>query len=122
MKDNRGNNFLNILIGEKLSSVAFVMDYLQSDFDGNRFTLSVWPVITAGGKEHKFGEPSYRDSLCSLIAHVVKQASGEEKQRLTITFESGDKLIITPYPNNPELVAPERAICTDANENWYVFD
>ena len=122
MKDNYGNNFLNILVGEKLSSVTFVMDYLQLDFDGNRFTLNVWPVITVGGKEYKFGEPSYRDSLCSLITKVVKQASGEEKQHLTLDFESGDMLTVSLDSDNPELVTPEIAIFTDTNEKWYVFD
>jgi len=121
MKDNYGNDFLSILIGEKLSSVTFVMDYLQLNFDGNSFTFHVWPVITIGSKEYKFGEPSYRDSLCSLIAQVVKLASGEEKQHLTLDFESGDKLTVSLNPDNPELITPEIAIFTDTNENWYVF-
>lgn len=98
------------------------MDYLQLDFDGNRFTLHVWPVITAEGKDYQFGEPSYRDSLCSLIGQVVRQASGEEKQHLTITFESADKLSLSLDPDNSELAVPEIAIFTDANEKWYVFD
>ncbi len=122
MKDNQGNDFLNILTGEKLSSVTFVLNYLQLDFDGNGFTLYVWPVITVGGKEHKFGESSFRDSLCLLIAQVVKQAGGEEEQHLTITFESGDKLTVSLDPDNPVSVAPEIAIFTDTNGEWYVFE
>jgi hypothetical protein len=122
MKDNQGNEFLNILIGEKLSSVTFVMDYVQLDFDGNRFTFNVWPAITLKGKEYKFGEPSYRDSLCSLIGQVVKKPVGEENQHITITFENGDKLTISLDPQNPELVTPEIGDFIDTNENWYVFN
>jgi hypothetical protein len=111
-----------ILNGEKLSSVVFVMDYLQLDFDGNRFTLNVWPVVTVDSKEYKFGELLYRDSLCSLITKVVKQIGGVEKQHLTLEFESGDKLTVSLDPSNPELVTPEIAIFTDTNEKWYVFN
>src|SRR5438309_381335 len=107
MKDYQGNDFFNILIGEKLSSVTFVMDYLQLDFDGNRFTLNVWPSVTIDNKVSRFGDPSYRDQLCSLITQVVKQVNGEEKQNLMIAFESGDKLIVSLDPNNPELCTPE---------------
>jgi len=122
IKDSLGNDFLGILVGEKLSSVTFVLDYLQLDFDGNRFTLNVWPMVVIGNNEYKFGEPSYRDTLCSLIAQVVKQATGEEKQYLNISFESGDMLIVSLCHGNPELIAPEIAIFTDLNDNWYVLD
>ena len=113
---------MNILVGEKLSSVTFVLDYLQVDFDGNNLTLNVWPVVIIRDTEYKFGEPSYRDNLCLLIAQVVKQAIEKEKQYLIISFESGDKLIVSLDPDNQDLMAPEIAIFTDSNENWCVFD
>uniref|UniRef100_UPI000EAE4654 hypothetical protein n=1 Tax=Flavisolibacter nicotianae TaxID=2364882 RepID=UPI000EAE4654 len=119
--DKKGKEFLNILVGEKLSSVTFVMDYLQLDFDGNQFTLYVWPLVSVDGKEYRFGEPSYRDYLCSLIARVVKQTSGEQKNYFTLEFENGSKLSVSLDPNSPELFG-EIAHFTDTNGKWYVFD
>src|SRR5271163_1032145 len=34
------------VVGEYLSSVNFVMDYLQLDFCGYGFTMNIWPTIT----------------------------------------------------------------------------
>lgn len=122
MKDNNGTDFLKILVGEKLSSVTFVMDYLQLDFDGNSFNLHVWPSVTVGNMVYKFGEPSYRDQLCSLITQVVKEARGQESQNLTIMFNTGDSFSVSLDPNNPELASPEIAIFTYRDNNWYVFN
>jgi hypothetical protein len=121
IKDNEGKEFLNILVGEKLSSVTFVMDYLQLDFDGNQFTFYVWPVISIGGKEYLFGEPSYRDNLCSLISQVVKQTYGEGQKYFTLEFEQGNRLTVSLDPNNPELFG-EIAHFTDTDGKWHVFD
>ena len=121
MADNRGNEFLNVLLGEQLSSVIFVMDYLQLDFDGNRFTLNVWPQMTIGDSTYRFGETSYRDHLCSLIAQIVKQATGEDKQHLAIIFESGDKIMVPLNESNPALNTSEIAVFTDVNGHWYLL-
>lgn len=121
IKDKEGREFLNNLIGEKLSSVTFVMDYLQLDFDGNQFTLYVWPVVNIGGKEYLFGEPSYRDILCSLITQVVKQTYGEEQKYFMLEFEQGNRLTVSLDPNNPELFG-EIAHFTDTDGKWYAFD
>jgi hypothetical protein len=47
---------LDILVGEKLSSVTFVLDYLQVDFDGNQFTFYIWPTVFVDGEKYEFGE------------------------------------------------------------------
>jgi hypothetical protein len=121
IKDKEGKEFLNILGGEKLSSVTFVMDYLQLDFDGNQFTLYIWPVVNFGGKEYLFGEPSYRDNLCFLITQVVKQTYGEEQNYFTLEFEQGARLTVSLDQNNPELFG-EIGHFTDTDGKWYVFD
>jgi hypothetical protein len=120
MHDNIKENFLDILIGEKLSSVTFVMDYLQADFDGNRFTFYIWPVVTIDNTEFKFGDTSYRDKLCTLIAKVVKHVTYIDNKELVIGFDNKDKLFLSLDPDNPDNVA-EIAIFTDTNEKWYVF-
>ena len=41
---------LQIIVGEKLSSVTFVMDYVQLGFDGPLLTAYSGPEVSFGGK------------------------------------------------------------------------
>ena len=54
MNNKPSNKIFDILIGQKLSSVTFVIDYLQIDFDGNKFTMNVRPIITIDDLQFKF--------------------------------------------------------------------
>ena len=73
-----------------LSSVEFVQDYLQLHFDGPLLTLYVWPdVADADGISIAFGEPGYRDALCSVIGEIVTQPELNEGRSLTVEFENG---------------------------------
>ncbi len=73
-----------------LSSVEFVQDYLQLHFDGPLLTLYVWPdVADADGISIAFGEPGYRDALCSVIGETVTQPELNEGRSLTVEFENG---------------------------------
>ena len=59
------------VVGEVLSSVGVVADYVELDFNGPRLSLFVWPTITIDGERpRQLGDPGYRDSLCSLIGRV----------------------------------------------------
>ena len=120
MTGKSNTDFLDILVGEKLSSVTFVMDYSQVDFDGNRFTFYIWPVVTVDKVEYKFGDQYYRDKLCSLITKVVTQASYVDNQEMNILFGDNAKLNLPLDQLNPNIVA-EIAVFTDINEKWYVF-
>ena len=61
MIKNDSFNYFDILIGEQLSSVTFVMDYLQLDFDGNRLTCNVWPVVNVANNSYKYQQTEYRN-------------------------------------------------------------
>jgi hypothetical protein len=112
---------LDILVGEKLSSVTFVLDYLQVDFDGNQFTFYIWPTVFVDGEKYEFGEMFYRDKLCSLIAKVVVSATYVENDTLEINFGNSDKLKLSLESANPDIVA-EIATFTDVDGKWYVFE
>lgn len=59
------------LIGEQLSAVVFVMDYLQLQFDG--YLLSVMtPLIVSDENSYSLEDSGYRDALCQRIAQKVK--------------------------------------------------
>lgn len=80
---------VSAIVGQQLSSVTFVQDYLQLDFDGPGFTLFIWPEVFRDEGSYAFGEPGYRDALCSAIAENVTEASFETDVALEIQFESG---------------------------------
>jgi hypothetical protein len=121
MQSNSSDRFLDILIGEKLSSVTFVMDYLQIDFDGNRFTFYIWPVIIVEGINYNFGDALYRDKLCSLISKIISEVTLIDNEKMIIKFDDSNKLHLSLDPNNPEIIIPEIAHFTDVNGKWYVF-
>ncbi len=84
------------IVGARLSSVDFVLDYLILGFDEKgALTSLVWPeIISATGSVLKFGMQGYRDRLCDLIAQVVSEAHFSEDETITISF--GDNHLRIP--------------------------
>ena len=78
------------LPGEHLTSVEFIEDFLQLHFGEALLILFVWPdVADADAISVAFGQPGYRDALCSTIGENVTEASLDEGRSLTIEFENG---------------------------------
>ncbi|MCX6407204.1 MAG: hypothetical protein NTV28_09820 [Propionibacteriales bacterium] len=101
------NELLSRLAGSRLATVVFLEGYLQLTFDGPHLTCDVWPTVDLGDGEIEFGEPGYRDALCSLLGeHVVatREATGEG---LVIELESGS---VRVHPTWDELHGPEIAL------------
>ena len=81
---------LDGLAGEHLTAVEFVEDFLQLRFGDALMILFVWPdVADADGISVGFGQPNYRDALCSAIGENVTEADLNEGRSLTIEFENG---------------------------------
>ena len=97
---------LSKLLDEPLSSVVFVADYLQLDFNGSRFTAYAWPKVLIGTSTWEFGDSGYRDALCAFIAHEVVATEESPGVGLVLRFRLG--LIIT-NPEPSELSGPEIA-------------
>ncbi len=73
-----------------LASVEFVQDFLQLHFDGPLLTLYAWPTVAdVDGISVAYGEPGYRDALCSVIGETVSTPELDEGRSLTIEFENG---------------------------------
>lgn len=98
------DNPFKILIGEKLSSVVFVMDYLQLDFDGNRITAYEWPIVKVSNNFYQISNPEYRNILCSIIAKNVIETNLIEEKELRIIFEDSSQVIIDIQHPNPEAI------------------
>ncbi len=102
---------LEALAGEQLSSVIFVADYVQFDFNGPGLTAISDPIVVRGETRVRFPDPGSRDALCSLIQQYVKSASAIESERIEVTFDSGDRLLV-PL-DRASYTGPEAATFSD---------
>ncbi len=76
------------LVGARLTSVQFVLDYLILGFDEKgALTTLVWPEIVQGANVARFGSPGYRDRLCGLIMNVVQSATIQADDTIDIRFD-----------------------------------
>ncbi|SRR6266481_10002008 len=82
------------LTGEQLSSVIFVADYVQFDFNGPILTAISNPIARLRSGALRFPDKGSRDALCSLIHQYVAAAVVEESKRIEVAFDSGDSLVI----------------------------
>jgi hypothetical protein len=67
-----GSSSVEDIIGEDLSAVTFVRDYLQLNFDGPVLTVLCplvvhWPEGIASSEQ-----PGFRDALCGVIGETVR--------------------------------------------------
>jgi hypothetical protein len=123
METNNDKNTLiaikGLLIGEQLSSITFVHDYLQVSFDGRVLTAYVFPEVIFNNVHFSYKKGGYRDALCSLIAEIVSDILLVEDASLTIVFSSGNKLVFIIAPNS---IQYEKLILTKENEIDYIWD
>ncbi len=80
---------LEAIIGQELSAVEFVQDYVQLRFDGPLVSFFEWPDVFREEGSYAFGEPEYRNILCAVIGESVAAASVEEGEAIEIEFENG---------------------------------
>lgn len=107
---------LDSVVGEQLSSVTFVQNYVQLDFDGRRLTINEWPSVETGGEIVRFGEDGYRDALCSLIAKLVASVHvGDEA--IILSFVGGESirvdLLASRFPEGDRVIFHNHV-----NEGW----
>jgi hypothetical protein len=80
---------ISALIGDELLAVEFVQDFLQLRFASPLIVLYAWPHVLLPDFSVAFGEPEYRNALCSLLGETVAEAALEEGSALTIEFSNG---------------------------------
>ena len=121
MKKKEETNYMNCIIGEQLSAVQFVQDYLELHFDGHGLTCYIWPEVYYSNQKFKFGEIDYRNKLCEIINKSVKDVIIVEKELLTIEFEDNSRITLSLDVKNPKIIA-EIAIFTDEDGNISIFE
>ncbi len=107
------------ILGARLTSVQFVMDYLILGFDPKgALTTLVWPEIIKKNGTLRFGMDEYRNELCSLIERIVKSVTIDHDETIIINFDNGTEMRI---PLKSYQYSGERAILTGPKHYLYVF-
>ena len=83
------------LVGEEISAVCFVRDYVEFHFDGPILRSLLNPIVCHDGVECRFPEAGSRDALCKLIGAVVHCINLQENHALKITMSDNLELIIS---------------------------
>jgi hypothetical protein len=80
-----------VLVGEQLNAVTFVMDYVQVHFNGPTFTLLGPLYMRSLEHQYVFPGPGGQDALCELIgAEVASIQVGDEV--IDLEFRDGGGL------------------------------
>jgi hypothetical protein len=112
---------LDALIGTVLSSVVFVADYMQLDFNGPRLTCWVWPTVSLNGEQpRRMGDPGYRDALCALISQELIDADESALAGVVLSFASGS---VSIRPDEEDLSGPEIAMLqlNNSEHRWDIW-
>jgi hypothetical protein len=113
---------LTIVLGEELSAVTFVADYVQLWFDGPCLSAYSLPIVSVGGMSYRWGEPGYRDALCGCIGKRVASTEYTEKERIRLDLSDGSSILMSLRSGDYE--GPEAATLTDrlvSPTRWVVF-
>lgn len=112
---SQDSEMLKGIEGSQLSSVEFVLDYVQLRFNGV-FTLTVytWPSIRRGAVMIKWGDVEFRNALCDLITHTVLSTSVRPEEVLEITFD--DNTVFGVSLKDDDYVCPEAITFSDGSK------
>lgn len=112
--------FLGGLIGQSLTFITFVLDYIQADFCGHHFNFYNLPLIYEGSVTLKTGQAGYCDKLVSLIQKTV--VGVDEYLDLGLTFEFENSLLVSiPLRVDANYLSPEIAEYHRPDHRWQVW-
>ncbi len=100
------------IVNELLSSVEFVMDYVQLRFCGATLSALATPVIQEGHAVYRANDSGYRDALCRRIGGVVHQVELHEGQELAVHFIDDSPIRVSLRAE--DRAGPESAIFSSA--------
>ena len=83
---------LQFLVGQPVSGVYFVVDYVELHFDGSYLRCLADPTVQRDGVGVTFPSAGSRDALCSLIGSEVRSIRGAVEGELSVRFSDGAAL------------------------------
>jgi hypothetical protein len=118
------NSLLGRLVGFRLYSVQFVMDYVQLRFDGPTnetpvLTCDVLPTVILAGQRFSQTGAGWAGALRGLITQDVITTHEETGIGIKVDFDTGS---IQLHPIRSELVGPEIAMLNGFEDrSWMVW-
>lgn len=104
---------IETLRDRRLSSVEFVLTYIQLRFDGPCLNVFAPFEMRVEGRGYKNSAPGYRDALCDRIGRNVQNAFTVPDRALVIEFDDQATLFV---PLNPiDHPSPEVALLIDGS-------
>ena len=87
-------DFAARIVGESLSSVTFVQDYVQLRFDGPSFSFFTSVCVRIADRVWRPEDCGWRDSLCGRITHAVRAVWRDDSQ-MCIDFDDDSSICIS---------------------------
>jgi hypothetical protein len=100
------DEILRQIVGEQLSGVTFVMDYVQLQFNPPPILSAFTPVsVRIGATSWRSGDDQFRNRLCEQITKIVKSVKVLEGDAFEIEFEDASAISISL--KDADYVGPE---------------
>jgi hypothetical protein len=108
------------LVGEQLSGVTFVMNYIQLQFNPPP-TMNVYTPVTVSLASHttKSGDDQFRNALCEQITKIVKSVAVTPGEAFVITFTDASAISISLRPS--DYVCAEAVNFQGRENRWNVI-
>ena len=85
---------ITALVGEPLSGVGFVQDYVEFYFDGKILRAIAPPTLLASGRSFTFPDKGSRDAMCERIGRRVEELLLKDEEAIVLLLEGGDRLSV----------------------------
>ncbi|MEU8185520.1 hypothetical protein AB0B86_32635 [Micromonospora sp. NPDC049047] len=119
------NKLLGRLVGLRLYSVQFVMDYVQLRFDGELsnevpvLNCDILPAISRADRTYLPGEPGWADALVGLIPQVVTDSCERTGTGIELRFSDA---ALRLHPTPKQIDTPEIAMLSGFDDGrWMVW-
>ncbi len=117
--DETEEGLLQKIVGEQLSSVEFVQDYVQLRFDGPVLTAVTRPVVESDGREFHWGQCGFRDELCKRITRKVTSARITLEDSVRTVFD--DMAVVKISLRSQDYRAAEAVMFDAKPSGWWVL-
>jgi hypothetical protein len=100
-------DYLKEFVGEDLSGVTFVRDYLQLQFNPPLALNAYTPVtVRSGDRSSTFGEDAFPGLLLGQLNKLVRDVEMRLEEALIITFSDGSTIAVS--------LRPDHYVCAEA--------
>jgi len=94
---------LGELIGQPMSGVAFVHDYVEFHFDDRVLRALAFPTVALGKHSARFPDPGSRDALCAVIGRSVVNVEVRDHDSIELRFDGGAAIRVPLLENGADI-------------------